>query len=102
MAFVFEAKFFPCWTVRERDVVVRDVVEEMNLFSLQHDPGSNGVNRCISPAFVEEPAVSVEAVKEVDVCRRTKPVEVSNLEIRPLYRLVSVYMQAQVLLILTK
>jgi hypothetical protein len=51
--------------VRERDVVIRDIVEEMDLFFLQEKTGSDRMNRGISPTFVEEPSILVESFKVI-------------------------------------
>lgn len=84
MAFVVEAELFSSRTMREWDMIVRDVVEKVNLLFLQHEPSSDRVDRSIAPALVEEAAILVKAVEKVDVLLRSKPIKVSNLEIGPL------------------
>lgn len=45
--------------MREGDMVVRDIVEEVNLFLHEQETGGDGVDGSIPPPFVEEAAVSV-------------------------------------------
>lgn len=56
-----------CWAVRKWDVVVCDVVEEVDLIFRQHESGGDGMDRCIAPPLVEESAVLIQRLKEVDV-----------------------------------
>lgn len=49
------------------NVVVSNVVEEVDLFLLQHETRGNRVNRRIAPSLVEEPAILVQSLEEVDV-----------------------------------
>jgi hypothetical protein len=51
--------------VCEWNMVVRNIVEEVNLILLEHQARSNRVDRGIAPAFVEESAIVVEGVEEV-------------------------------------
>jgi len=53
--------------VREWDMVVRDVVEEMDLIFRKHESGGDGVNRCVAPSLVEEATVLIQRFKEVNV-----------------------------------
>lgn len=53
--------------MRERNMVVSDVVEEMNLVFLEKETGSDRVDRSVTPSFVEETAIFVERFEEVDV-----------------------------------
>jgi len=72
-------------TVGERDVVVGNIVEEVNLILLKEETGGNGMHRSITPSFVEEPTVFVKVGEEIDVGLRTKPVEVTDFKVGPLY-----------------
>lgn len=56
-----------CRAVRKWDVVVCNVVEEMDLVLGQHESGSDGVNRCIAPTLIEESAVLIQRLEEIDV-----------------------------------
>lgn len=69
--------------VSKGHVEVCNVIEEMNLFLLEHQTGGNGVDGGISPALVEETTVLVENVEEVRVGLRAEPVEVTNLKVGP-------------------
>lgn len=72
--------------MREGNVVVGDVVEEVDLILFEKETCSDRVDGSISPPLVEKPTVFVETVEEVDVRLRSEPVEVADLEIRPLDR----------------
>ena len=48
-----------CWTMRERDVVIGDVVEEMDLVFLEKQAGGNGVDRSVTPPLIEEPTIMI-------------------------------------------
>lgn len=67
--------------MREGDMVVADGVEEVNFLFLQKEGCSDGMNRCVSPSFVEEATVSVEDLKVIYVCLGSKPVEITNFEV---------------------
>ncbi|KAL8938534.1 MAG: hypothetical protein Q9211_003167, partial [Gyalolechia sp. 1 TL-2023] len=67
--------------VRERYVIVRNVIKEVDFFLLQEKAGTDGMNRGISPALVEETTVLIEAVEKVRVGLRSEPVKVANLEV---------------------
>lgn len=85
MALEFVSQFVPGGAVCEGDVIVGNVVEEMDLFLLEHDSRSNRVDGSITPAFVEEAAVLVEGLKKVQVCLGSKPVQVANFKVGPLW-----------------
>lgn len=53
--------------MRERNVVICDIVEEMNLILFEHQASRDGVDGCVSPSLVEESAITIEGVEEVDV-----------------------------------
>lgn len=67
----------PCllasWAVRKGDVIVGDVVEEVDLFLLEEEAGCNGVDWSITPAFIEEPAISIERFEKINVRLRSEP-----------------------------
>lgn len=52
----------------EGHVIVGNVVEEVDLFLLEKETGGDGVDRSISPTFVEEPTVFVQSVEVIGVC----------------------------------
>lgn len=70
--------------VSERNVVVGNVVEEVDLLLVKQDTSGDGVDRSISPAFVEETSVLVKRLEEVDVSLATEPVQVADFEVGPL------------------
>lgn len=43
-----------CWAMREWNVIICDIVEEMDLVLVQHQASSNRVNWSITPALIEE------------------------------------------------
>lgn len=75
--------------MRKGYMVVRDVVEEMDLVLLKHKASGDRVDRSITPALVEEPAILVERLKKVDIFLGPKPLEASNLKVGPLVSLTS-------------
>jgi len=85
MTLLVDSHLLASWAMGEGDVVVGDVLEEMDLVLWQQEAGSDGMDRRIAPTLVEEPAVLVELVEEINVSLRSKPVEVSDLEVRPLF-----------------
>lgn len=68
----------------EWHVVICNVIEEMDLVLFEHQAGGNGVDGSIAPAFVEESSVAVKRFKIVEISFRAKPVQVADLEVRPL------------------
>ena len=68
----------------ERDVVICDFVEEMNFALVEKKTGSDGMHWSITPTFVEEAAVSVEALEEVNVSLGPEPFEVADFKVGPL------------------
>lgn len=69
--------------MRERNVVIRDIIEEVNLIFLQEETSSNRVNRSITPTLVEESTVVIEVVEVAGVGIATEPVEITDFEVRP-------------------
>ena len=69
----------------ERDVVVRDVVEEVDLLLFGEECSTDAVHRGVAPALVVEAALLVEEVEELRVCLAAPEVKVANLEIAPDY-----------------
>lgn len=55
-----ETNIFASRAVSERYMIVRDIVEEVNLRSVKGKSSSYRVNRSITPTFIEETTVSVE------------------------------------------
>lgn len=70
--------------MREGDMIVAKVVEEMNLIPWQEKCSSNGVYRSVAPTFVEKATLLVEESEVVDVGLGSQPVEIADFEIRPL------------------
>jgi hypothetical protein len=67
MTFQVQPSLFACWAVRERGMVVSDVVEEVDFIHFQHQRCGDGVNRSVSPSLVKETAFLVEKVEVVYV-----------------------------------
>ena len=65
-------------------MVVSNVVEKVDFILLEHKRCGDRMYGGITPAFVEETTVLVKSVEVIDVCLRTEPIKVTNLEIRPL------------------
>jgi hypothetical protein len=72
--------------VGERNVVVRNVVEKVDLLLLEEKTSSNRVDWSIAPSLVEEAAVLIKGIEVVGICLRSEPVQVTNFEVGPLER----------------
>lgn len=79
-----ETSLLASGTVSKRNVPVGDVVEEVNLISVQEETRSDGMDGSISPSLVEETAVLVKRLEEVEVGLASEPVQVANLKVGPL------------------
>lgn len=66
------------------DVVVRDLVEEMDLLLLEEESRGNRVHRRVTPALVEKAAVPVQRLEVVDVFLGPQPFQASNFKVGPL------------------
>ena len=84
MTFILQPHLLVRWTVREGHVPVADVVEEVDLVAVEQQACPDRVHGRVSPPLIEEPAVFVERVEEVDVGLRPQPVEVADFEVGPL------------------
>lgn len=70
--------------VGEGDVEVSNVVEEMNLILVKEEAGGNGVDGSITPSLVEETAILVQRLEEVEVRLAAEPLKATNLKVGPL------------------
>ena len=89
MAFQVQPGLLASWAVGERNVVVSNVVEEVDLLLRKHQTGCDRMNWCVTPALVEESTIPVKVVEVVNVSLGTKPVKVSNLEVGPLSQVLA-------------
>lgn len=69
--------------VSKRDVVVGNVVEEMNLFLLEHESSCNGVHRRVAPTLIEETTSVVQGSEVVDIGIGPEPIQIPNFEVGP-------------------
>ena len=60
--------------MREWNMVISDIVEEVNFTPIQHKSSGDGVYRCITPSLVEETTILVKRFEKVDVSLGSKPV----------------------------
>ena len=67
--------------MRKGYVIIRNVIEEVNLVFRQGDCSTDGMDWSITPTFVEETAVSVKGIEELGVCRSSKPLQATDLKI---------------------
>lgn len=74
--------------VSEGDVPVGNVVEELNLALVEHQAGGNGVHGGISPSLVEEAAILVQGLEEINVLLASQPLQAANLKVGPLSFLI--------------
>jgi hypothetical protein len=70
--------------MRERDMVICDIVEEVDFAAVQGECGGDGVDWSVTPAFVEESAVLIKGVEEVDVGWGAEEGERADFEVGPL------------------
>jgi hypothetical protein len=74
VAFQVQSGLLASWAVGEWYMVVRNVVEEMNLVLVEQKTCCNRVDWRISPSLVEEATFLVEMLEVVKVRFRSKPV----------------------------
>lgn len=89
MAFKILSDLVACRAVGEGDVVVGDVVKEVDFVLLKHETRCNRVHGGITPALVEEAAILVEGLEEIEVGLGAEPVEVTDLEVGPLIHVLA-------------
>jgi hypothetical protein len=70
--------------MREWDMVVCNVVEEVNLVLVQQQACSDGMHGCIPPAFIEKATIVIKGVEVVGVGWATEPIEITDFKVRPL------------------
>ena len=63
--------------------MIPNIVEEVYLSLPESERGSDRVDRCIAPTFVEEPSCAIHVVEKVIVSLTSKPLEARDLEIAP-------------------
>ena len=74
MAFQVQPSLLACRAVRERHVIICDIVEEVDLLFLEYKRSGNRMHRSVAPAFVEEATSMVKRIEVVDISRGTQPV----------------------------
>lgn len=85
MALQVQSRLFTRRAMSEWNVVVRNLVEEMDLVLSQQQSCGDGMHRCVAPSLVEEATFMVQGVKIIEVGVGSQPVQTSNLKIRPLH-----------------
>ena len=89
MATKVDARLLASGTMRKWRVEVGNIVEELDLIFVEQQASRNGVDRRVSPALIEEAAVMVEGLEEVDISWASQPLQASNLEVGPLRTLAT-------------
>lgn len=84
MASKLQPEVFSRRAVCERNMIVSNVVEEVNVIPVQSQGRSNGVHGSIAPSLVEESTITIEAAEEIEIRGGPKPVKVSDLKVGPL------------------
>lgn len=51
----------------ERNMIVRDIVEEVDVFLVEHERCSDGMHRSVTPSFVEEATILIEFLEEIKI-----------------------------------
>lgn len=67
MTLQLESRLFSGWAMGERYMVIGDIIEEMYFLFLQCQCSTDGMDWGVAPSFVEETAVSVEGIEEVQI-----------------------------------
>lgn len=89
MAAQVESRLLSGRAVREGDMPVSNVVEELDFALVEHEACRDGVDRRISPALVEETTVLVQRLEIINVLLAAQPIQAANLKVGPLSFLVS-------------
>lgn len=84
MASQIQSCLLTCWAVGEGNMIVGDFVPEVDLVLGKQDAGSDGVDGCVTPSFVEETALAVESLEVVEVLLGPEPGQTSDFKVRPL------------------
>jgi hypothetical protein len=74
----------------ERNVIVGDILEEVNLLLLKEKTSSDRMDRSITPSLVEETTVLVKRLEEIEVRLASEPGQATNLKVGPEMALVVV------------
>lgn len=80
----FQSEIFARRAMGKRNMVIRNVVEEVNLILWKKKAGGNGMDRRVAPSLVEETAIFVERFKEIQIRLRSEPIEVADFKVGPL------------------
>ena len=54
--------------MREGNMPVANVLEEMNLVPVEEEACCNRMYRGVAPSFVKEAAILVQGLEEIDIC----------------------------------
>ena len=65
----------------ERNVPVGNIVEEMDLLLVVHEPCRDGVYWGITPSLVEEATILIQGFEEVNIRLAAQPLQATNLEV---------------------
>jgi hypothetical protein len=76
--------------VSERNVVIGNILEEVNLLLLKEKTSSNRVDRRITPSLIEETTILIERLEEIEVRLAAKPGQATNFKVGPEMALVVV------------
>jgi hypothetical protein len=84
MALQIQSRLLSSGTMRKWHVIISNVVEEVNFLLLEHETCGNGMNWGIAPTFIKKSSILVKRFEIIGISLRTKPIEITDLEIRPL------------------
>jgi hypothetical protein len=76
--------------VSERNVVIGNILEKVNLLLLEEKTSSDRVDGRITPSLVEETTILVKRLKEIEVRLAAKPGQATNFKVGPEMALVVV------------
>jgi len=84
VTFQVQASLLSSRTVREWDMIICNVIEEVDFFFFEKQTCGNGVDWSITPTLVEEPTIFIKSLEVVQVGFWPEPVEITNFKVRPL------------------
>jgi hypothetical protein len=69
--------------MRERLMLVPNVIKPMHLALVQEHGHRKGMNRRVTPPLIKEAAAAIKEVKVIEIGLRTQKLDGANLEIAP-------------------
>lgn len=84
MATEIQSSLLVSWAVCERNVVVGNILEEVNLLLLEEKTSSDRVDGSITPSLIKETTILIKRLEEIEVRLAAEPRQATNLKVGPL------------------